>query len=62
MRFDETIQQASPNNILWRLFRMDAERQELPEELSARILQLLQDVEKRNEFQPYGKRGQDNEE
>ena len=62
MWFDGTVKQASPNNILWRLFRIEVERQELPEKLSGRMLQLLRDVEKNCIFHPYGKRGQNSEE
>lgn len=62
MWIDKIIKQNSPYNILWRLFRIEVERQELPTEMSRRICQLLQDVEKKNRFQSSERRGENNEE
>lgn len=45
---DKIIKQNSPHNILWRLFRIESEKQSLPAEMSNGMKQMLQDVGKRN--------------
>lgn len=59
---DRIIKQNSPDNILWRLFRIEVERQSHPKTTFGGIWKLLQDVGKRNRLRSSEKEGQNNEE
>lgn len=58
---DKIIKQNSPNNILWRLFRIEAERQSLPTEMPGGMRKLLLDIGKRKSLRSSEMGGEDNE-
>lgn len=62
MWVDRIIKQSSPDNILWRLFRIEVERHSHPETMSSGMWNLLQDVGKKNRLKSSKKGGQNNEE
>lgn len=61
-RADRIIKQNSSDNILWRLFRIEVERQSHPKKTSGGMRQLLQDVGKSNRLKSSEKGEQNNEE
>lgn len=59
---DKIIKQNSPHNILWRLFRIEVEKQNRPAEMSGGVRKLLRDVGKRNRLKTPEKGGESDDE